>query len=498
MFSPLSFKKFQRRLRSPFTIFKKIGKKSRKQGTTKHKRGPSQVIEPAAISEKQVSPETLDVPTLVIPSTPSTAASSDCGGTFPVTPQSATSDFTPAVHVYKEESRLPELPNLSAFEQAVVPQDLYRGSARKEAAPLAELPAEANNLCSEEPASQVQVQTEDKSISPVLSLVQPVKDSAETTLTLKDDDIASIPSEHEDAVEIIDIPKVAPVQIQEVTSVASESLPGPQAIELVHSPVKLDISVVDTNVQEHHAASEAEQFAEEPVMIAAPMRTEPEHIEDKVPELLLEEAKVSTAAAVPTTPVTSTIPLPAAPEPQTPVKALAKPSLNHSQSQPASPAFPKSILKSPSTPRMRVTSEGQTAADKNIMAELQASVKKRDDKRLAQERLKAAEKERELRIRMEAKAKEGVVDEKDAGEVLQEVRAWRKQREASLKKAPEDTAKTAAYREAFAREEIMEELLKNVQDRSTRTPFTEDPAEKRQQLVLEELFANRGPVLMKA
>lgn len=41
----------------------------------------------------------------------------------------------------------------------------------------------------------------------------------------------------------------------------------------------------------------------------------------------------------------------------------------------------------------------------------------------------------------------------------------------------------------------MEELLRNVQDRSTRPAFTEDPAEKRQQLVLEELFANRGPIL---
>lgn len=67
------------------------------------------------------------------------------------------------------------------------------------------------------------------------------------------------------------------------------------------------------------------------------------------------------------------------------------------------------------------------------MSELQASVRTRENKRLAQERAKAAEKERELRIRMEAKAKEGIVDEKDAGEVLQEVRAWRKQREASLK-----------------------------------------------------------------
>lgn len=61
--------------------------------------------------------------------------------------------------------------------------------------------------------------------------------------------------------------------------------------------------------------------------------------------------------------------------------------------------------------------------------------------------------------------------------------------------APDDKEKTTAYKEAFAREEIMEELLRNVQDRSMRTPFTEDPAEKRQQLVLEELFANRGPIL---
>lgn len=82
---------------------------------------------------------------------------------------------------------------------------------------------------------------------------------------------------------------------------------------------------------------------------------------------------------------------------------------------------------------MRVTSEGQSASDKNIMDELQASVRSRDNKRLAQERANAAEKERELRLRMEAKAKDGIVDEQDADEVLKEVRSWRKQREASLK-----------------------------------------------------------------
>jgi hypothetical protein len=61
-----------------------------------------------------------------------------------------------------------------------------------------------------------------------------------------------------------------------------------------------------------------------------------------------------------------------------------------------------------------------------------------------------------------------------------------------LTESPDDAAKIAAYREAFAREEIMFELQSAVQSRSER-PFGEDPAEKRQQLVLEELYARRVP-----
>lgn len=64
----------------------------------------------------------------------------------------------------------------------------------------------------------------------------------------------------------------------------------------------------------------------------------------------------------------------------------------------------------------------------------------------------------------------------------------------SLLESPDDEAKSAAYREAFAREEIMLELQNSVQRRSTR-PFGEDPAEKRQQLVLEEIFAARSQTI---
>jgi hypothetical protein len=61
--------------------------------------------------------------------------------------------------------------------------------------------------------------------------------------------------------------------------------------------------------------------------------------------------------------------------------------------------------------------------------------------------------------------------------------------------SPEDDAKIAAYREAFAREEIMLELQSAVQTRTERGPYTEDPAEKRQQLVLEEIYAQRVPAM---
>jgi hypothetical protein len=64
-----------------------------------------------------------------------------------------------------------------------------------------------------------------------------------------------------------------------------------------------------------------------------------------------------------------------------------------------------------------------------------------------------------------------------------------------LTEAPDTTAKDAAYREAFASEEIMLELQSAVQSRSARGPYVEDPAEKRQQLLLEELYARRVPAM---
>jgi hypothetical protein len=62
-----------------------------------------------------------------------------------------------------------------------------------------------------------------------------------------------------------------------------------------------------------------------------------------------------------------------------------------------------------------------------------------------------------------------------------------------MAETPDDVAKIAAYREAFAREEIMVELQSALQSRSARGPYVEDPAEKRQQLLLEELYARRVP-----
>jgi len=147
------------------------------------------------------------------------------------------------------------------------------------------------------------------------------------------------------------------------------------------------------------------------------------------------------------------------------------------------------------------------------MEELQASVRSREKKRKEQERIQAAEKERMQRERsLKLQELEKATNSPDKDDVLRDVRAWRKQREASLKsipnffaslssisetmirltESPDDAAKIAAYREAFAREEIMLELQSAVQSRSER-PFGEDPAEKRQQLVLEEIYARRVP-----
>jgi len=155
---------------------------------------------------------------------------------------------------------------------------------------------------------------------------------------------------------------------------------------------------------------------------------------------------------------------------------------------------------SPVTPRKRVNSEGQTTKDKDIMDELQASVRSREKKRKEQERIQAAEREkkkRELSVKLEKERQEEIAraGESDGDEILREVRSWRKQREASLKASPENAAKIAAYREAFAREEIMIELQSAVQNRTVRGPYKEDPVEKRQRLLLEEIYARRVPAM---
>ena len=92
------------------------------------------------------------------------------------------------------------------------------------------------------------------------------------------------------------------------------------------------------------------------------------------------------------------------------------------------------VVTPPITPRKRVTSEGQTKKDKDIIDELQASVRSREKKRKEQEMMQAAEKERKLRelsVKLE-KELETTGDSADGDEVLREVRSWRKRRESSL------------------------------------------------------------------
>jgi len=179
-------------------------------------------------------------------------------------------------------------------------------------------------------------------------------------------------------------------------------------------------------------------------------------------------------------------------------KVLNPVSLLNLPETPRSAVYPKvSVLTPPTTPRKRATSQGFTKNDKDVLDELQASVRSREKKRKEQERIQAAEKERqrrELSLKVEKEIQKAG-NFADGDEVLREVRSWRKQREASLKRSPDDAAKLAAYREAFTREEIMLELQSAVQSRSARGPYTEDPAEKRQELLLEELFARRVPAM---
>lgn len=95
-----------------------------------------------------------------------------------------------------------------------------------------------------------------------------------------------------------------------------------------------------------------------------------------------------------------------------------------------------------STPtRKRLASDVQRSNDTEVMAELQASVRSREKRRLEKERAEKEEKQRELDlIAKKVKAQEGVEHEAlkegemgDKDEVLREIRSWRKQREASLK-----------------------------------------------------------------
>jgi len=155
------------------------------------------------------------------------------------------------------------------------------------------------------------------------------------------------------------------------------------------------------------------------------------------------------------------------------------------------------------------------------MAELQASVRSREKKRIERERAEKERKQRELDLiakNLKEVTEYGnwqVADSEEKNHVLRDVRSWRKQREASLKGItlsypfliyhswpllisfffkitvnPEDDTKDASYRAAFSNEEIMAELRNAAQSRSLRAPSMENLQEKRQ-LALEDLFATR-------
>ncbi|KIM85683.1 hypothetical protein PILCRDRAFT_341212 [Piloderma croceum F 1598] len=118
MFTSLSFKKFGRRIRSPFTFFKKLSKKQRKGA---HKRQASRQIDThhkSAIEEKSVqdaaAAPTLDVK---IPSTSNAVtAPSDSGVFFPPTPKSLSSESGPTSRTPAFERPLPEIVDDGGFD----------------------------------------------------------------------------------------------------------------------------------------------------------------------------------------------------------------------------------------------------------------------------------------------------------------------------------------------------------------------------------------------
>lgn len=140
------------------------------------------------------------------------------------------------------------------------------------------------------------------------------------------------------------------------------------------------------------------------------------------------------------------------------------------------------------------------------MDEIQASVRSREKRRLERERIEAEEKareERELRrtvvldmdvTELGVRKTEVPVDPES---VRREVRTWRKQRESTMftkVKDDEESAKIARYRETMSQEEIISDLMTAVQKRASRAPCYTDPREKRQTVLLEDLFARRVQV----
>lgn len=494
MFTSLSFKKFQRRIRSPFTFFKKLSKKQRKGA---HQRQASRQIDThhQAGIEKKLVQDAAAAPTLdvKIPSTSNAVTvSSDSGVFLPPAPRSLSSESGPTSRKPAFERPLPDIVDDGEFNSTVqaginnivlseekdVAADKIAEVVNSEDKPLPD-PIVTNDVEPTEMhpkavATDVEVETKEQGIVSAVNVqappakIVPQENEPKSHNPVVEVKSPPLPSQEEIAAEE---PEAAPASSAELQPVKELT----QVIEMpkanltsasmhdkdpIITPVDCVVSIETSTKVSEPAVKEVETPPEETPLTESPVE------EKSIQQLDIVAAN----------------------------EGLRKPiSIQNLPPQTLRSVSSPKALTPPTTPRKRVTSEGQTTKDKEVMEELQASVRSREKKRKEQERIQAAEKERMQRERsLKLQELEKATNSPDKDDVLRDVRAWRKQREASLKKSPDDAAKIAAYREAFAREEIMLELQSAVQSRSER-PFGEDPAEKRQQLVLEEIYARRVP-----
>jgi len=498
MFSTLSFKKFQRRIRLPFTFFKKLTKKQRKNATHKRQHSKQNDTHSKSGAEDKPVEDTLAVPALDVktPSTPNTIASSDSGVFFPPTPKTSSAESGPASRVHVLERALPEIVDEDEIDlSAQAETNVFVLSEEKGV--VADMPVEVAIDQEEVKADPVDikdagsVENTPSTIEVEVEAKQQAMLAAFYTQSVSVVDVAQ-DNRQSTAIEV----EGTPLSIQDEVDAkepekTSAPCPEPESANELTVVEPADQDEV-TEVGMTPLASEEEQPA--PPVVSVPAgetstkATEPTVQEVKEVKRKSEDNQLVKSTAVEKFPQELHIVTTKGGD------AFKLVSTQHSPPQTPRSASSQKFL-TPTTPRKRVTSEGQTQKDKEIMGELQASVRSREKKRKEQERIQAAEKERkqrELSAKLEMERKKA--DEfADGDGVLRDIRSWRKQREASLKKSPDDAAKIAAYREAFAREEIMLELQSAVQNRSARGPYVEDPAEKRQQLLLEELYASRVP-----